>query len=210
MPWFLYAFIWSRFSGLIQFCDVSNSECASDCVQMSEKVQLRPRQWLDMHLRKRTWTILRCLTGEFQIYQDQNRGDRWKAKSRVCPSFPLISRGLFIKKFILVGQTFNSTYYCVIVRWLHENMQRLLSKPWLQKNWFLCHNSTPFFTSEFLSKNNTTIFPPNTLFTWLDPPVTFLCFADWRHHHFDIIEVIDAESQVALNTLAEYNFEHAF
>jgi hypothetical protein len=65
------------------------------------------------------------------------------------------------KVFVLAGQTDNSAYYCDVLQQLRENVQRLCSKLWRQKNWLLHHDNalshTSFFTREFLTKNNITV-----------------------------------------------------
>jgi hypothetical protein len=67
----------------------------------------------------------------------------------------------------------------------------------------LHHDNTPSHTSLF----NQGIFLSKT--TWLSPPspdlvpYDFFCSPDWRGQHFDTTEVIEAESQVVLNTLTE-------
>jgi hypothetical protein len=53
------------------------------------------------------------------------------------------------KKFVLEGQTINSTYHCDILRRVHENVRRLLSELWLQKCWLLHYNNAPSHTLVF-------------------------------------------------------------
>jgi hypothetical protein len=36
----------------------------------------------------------------------------------------LFNNGIVLKEFVLASQTVDSAYYCVL-RWLHENVQRL-------------------------------------------------------------------------------------
>jgi hypothetical protein len=91
-----------------------------------------------------------------------------------------------------------------------KNVRRLLSELWQQKNWLLHHDNassnTSFFTRDF--------FLPKT--TWLSPlthPPYFSLFPQLKiklnGRHFYVIEVIEAESQAALNTLTEHNFQDA-
>jgi hypothetical protein len=50
---FLSRFVWSRLSDLMRLSDGANSECASNFVQISEKVQRRPWppvQWAPEHV----------------------------------------------------------------------------------------------------------------------------------------------------------------
>jgi hypothetical protein len=98
-------------------------------------------------------------------------------------------KGIVHKQFVLAGQTVNSAYYYNLLRRLRENVRRLRSEIWLQKNWLLHHDNAPshtsFLTRESLTKNNTNVFPhlPNLKF-----------------RHVDTIELIEAESQVVLTT----------
>jgi hypothetical protein len=72
-----------------------------------------------------------------------------------------------------------------------------------QKNWLLHHENTPsytsFFTREFFTKNNMTVIP--------NPPCLSVSPIEDKTEirHFDTIEVIEAESQVMLNTLTEHD-----
>jgi hypothetical protein len=78
---------------------------------------------------------------------------------------------------------------------------------WQQKNWLLHHDNTPShtFTREFLTKNNMTVIPPCTLLFSVSPIEDKL-----KGCHFDITEVIEAESQAVLNILTEHDFQDAF
>jgi hypothetical protein len=87
---FLSPFICSRVFGLMRFCVVSDFECASNFVHLSGKVQRRPWQWLDKRCEKKAWDIY---IRKVQTHWDRKRWDRWRAKSRECLSFYLISRG---------------------------------------------------------------------------------------------------------------------
>jgi hypothetical protein len=62
-----------------------------------------------------------------------------------------------------------------------------------------------FFAREFLTKTQHDCHPPPTLLS---------LFPRWKiklkGHHFDTIEVTEAESQVVLNTLTELNFQEEF
>jgi hypothetical protein len=55
------------------------------------KVRLRSWQWLDESLGKKAWTV----HGTFKLIETEKRRDRWRAKSRVCSSCSLTSRGFF-------------------------------------------------------------------------------------------------------------------
>jgi hypothetical protein len=62
-----------------------------------------------------------------------------QVKSRVRKVKSMLIIFFYIKRivsneFALIGQTVNSTYYCGILWWLHENVQRLCLELWRQKN----------------------------------------------------------------------------
>jgi hypothetical protein len=62
-----------------------------------------------------------------------------------------------------------------------------------------------FFPREFFTKNNMTVVP--------HPPYSFLfprLKLQFKGRHFDTNEVIEAESQAMLNTLAEHDLRDAF
>jgi hypothetical protein len=126
-------------------------------------------------------------------------------------------KGIVHKEFVLAGQTVNSTYYCDILRRLHENVRRLCPKLWLQKNWLLHHDNasshTSFFTREFLTKNNITVVPQPPYSPDLAPCSCSLFYRlkmKLKGCHFHTIEVIEAESQAVLSTLTEHDFQGAF
>jgi hypothetical protein len=50
---FLHSFIWSRVSGLMRFRNGSDSKCAYNFVQISERVRRRLGQGLDKHSGKK-------------------------------------------------------------------------------------------------------------------------------------------------------------
>jgi hypothetical protein len=66
----------------------------------------------------------------------------------------------------------------------------------------LHHENAPSYTSFFTS--NDCLFPPTLLF--LFPQLK----TKLKGCHFDTVEVIEAESQVVLNTLTEHAFQDAF
>jgi hypothetical protein len=75
---------------------------------------------------------------------------------------------------------------------------------WRQKNWMWHHENSLPYTSlssrEFFTKSNTNI-----------KPLTLLSSVSLIGGlHFDTIELIEAESQAALNTLTENDFQDAF
>jgi hypothetical protein len=67
------------------------------------------------------------------------------------------------------------------------------------------HQTLPFFTKEFLTKNNMDVV--------LHPPYFSLFIQlkiKLKVSHFDTSKVIEAESQVVPNTLTEHDFQDAF
>jgi hypothetical protein len=56
-------------------------------------------------------------------------------------------KGIVHEEFVLAGQTLNSAHYYGHLRRLRENVQRLRSELWRQKNWLLHHDSAPSHTS---------------------------------------------------------------
>jgi hypothetical protein len=50
--------------------------------------------------------------------------NRRRPKSKACSSFFFDMKGIVRKEFVLAGQTANFTYYCDILRQLHENVRR--------------------------------------------------------------------------------------
>jgi histone-lysine N-methyltransferase SETMAR len=83
------------------------------------------------------------------------------------------------------------------------------------KNCLLHHNAlshTSFLTREFLTKKNMTVVlhPPSSPDLASCDFHVFPIQDKTEIHHFDTIEVTEAESQVVLNTLAEHDFQDAF
>jgi hypothetical protein len=90
---------------------------------------------------------------------------------------------------------------------VRENVRRFYPEIWRQKNWLLHHDNVPShifsFTSEFYTQNNTIVIthPPYiSLFTRLKIKL--------KGRHFDIVKVIETESQAVLNTLVEHGFQN--
>jgi hypothetical protein len=151
---FLHPFTWSITSCLMWFCDGSNKGTASDFMQILEKVQRRPWQWLDECLGKKAWAP----DGKVQTNWDRKRWDEWRGKSRACSSFSLI-KAIVNKEFVLAGQTVNSTYYCNVLQWLHKNMWRLAPN-------FGHHLNVLFSPGIFFPRNNITLVPqPSLIFS---------------------------------------------
>jgi hypothetical protein len=85
---------------------------------------------------------------------------------------------------------------------LRENVRRLRSELWRQKNWLLHHDNAPRHTSIFTRELLTVPTHPTFQFPRLKIKLKGL--------HFDTTEVIEAESQAVMNTLTEHNFQDAF
>jgi hypothetical protein len=191
--WFLRPFIWGCVSGLMWFHDGSESECASNFVQISENVRRRPWQWLDRHLGRKAWAI----HGQSKLTKTEKCGTGEEQRSYSI-IFSHI-KGIVHKEFILVGQTVNSTYYCDVSRQQHENLWRLHPELWQQKNWLLHHEKAPSLTS-FYTFTPGNFRPAHTSFkpgnfrpetTWLPPPHPIFMFPELKiklkGSHFDII-----------------------
>jgi hypothetical protein len=122
-----------------------------------------------------------------------------KVKSMLIIFFDI--RGIVHKEFVLAGQIVNSAYYCDILRRLSENVQSLRFEFWRQKYW-----QTPsHMASGFLTKTNMTVAPYPLYFS----PFPRLKIK-LKSRHFQITEMIDAESQAVLGTITEHDFKDAF
>jgi hypothetical protein len=112
--------------------------------------------------------------------------------------------GIVHKEFTLAGQTVNSAYYCDISRRLRENVRTPRPKLWRHKDWPLHYDNTPshtsLFTREFFTKKDINHLPLALLFS-----VSQIEDRTERPH-FATTEVIEAESQVVLNTFTEHDF----
>jgi hypothetical protein len=118
-------------------------------------------------------------------------------------------KGIVHKKFVMVGQTGSSTYYCDILQRQCENMRRLHPELWQQKNQLFHHDNTPphtsFFAREFLTRSNMTVIPRPPYF-----PLFFQFKIKLKGQYFDTIEANEAESRSVLNTLTEHDFQDTF
>jgi hypothetical protein len=74
-----------------------------------------------------------------------------------------------------------------------------------QNNWVLYHENAPFltsfFTKEYLAKSNMTIVPNPSYFS-LFPRLKITL----KGRNSDLIEIIQAESQMVLSTFTEHDF----
>jgi hypothetical protein len=80
MFWFLHPFLWSHVSGLLIFLDGSDSEYASNFMQVSKKVQQRPWPWLDECLVEKILAIHWCLNGKVQTHRDRKKTRQVKSR----------------------------------------------------------------------------------------------------------------------------------
>jgi hypothetical protein len=154
--------------------------------------------------------LSRIITGDERwIYgygPETKQQSNGKVKSKVKNMLIILtSKGLFTKNsFWQAKQSvlhITVTFYSDCVKMCEAFMR--------QKNGLLHHEQ--FTVSHFLStrelliKNNMAIVfhPPYfSMFPWLKIKL--------KGHHFDTIEVIDAELQAVLNTLTEHDFQDAF
>jgi hypothetical protein len=85
-------------------------------------------------------------------------------------------------------------------------MRRLRTELWQQMNWLLHHDNAPshtsFFTREFFYQERKDCCPSSTLLSLIEDKT--------KMRHFDIIVVIEAESQAVLNTCTEHDIQDAF
>jgi hypothetical protein len=95
---------------------------------------------------------------------DQKKVRQVKSKVKSLLIFFYIN-GIVHKEFVLASQTVSSAYYCDILRWLRENVQRLRPELWRQKNCLLHHNTQSHIS---FSPGN---FWPKT--TWLSYPHSY-------------------------------------
>jgi hypothetical protein len=111
---------------------------------------------------KKAWAIHGCLNGKVQTNWDRKKVRQVKSKVKSMLIIFFYIKGTVHKEFILAGQTVSSSYYCEVLWWLHEFVQRLHPEFWSQNNWLLLtatHCLTSFFTREILTKNNMTVIP---------------------------------------------------
>jgi hypothetical protein len=131
-----------------------------------------------------------------------------KAKLRAYLSFSLTSRGLFGKnsswqaKQLIPHITVMFYADCTkIFKDFAPNFRDKISGSYITKT----HRLTLLFHQGFLTKNNMTLVPHPPYFTLFHRLKIKL-----KGRHFDITDVMEAESQEVLNTLAEQDFQDAF
>jgi hypothetical protein len=137
---------------------------------------------------------------------------RSNVKSMLIVCFSI--QGIVQKEFIPAGQTVNGKFYCEVLKWLREGMQRKRPDKWKNNNWFLQHDNAPSHTSlvvrQFLTSKNITVIshPPYSPDL---APCDFFLFPKvklWlKGHRFDIKEEVHAELQEVIDTLTFENFQ---
>jgi hypothetical protein len=98
---------------------------------------------------------------------------REKAKSKSMLTILFDIKGIVHNEFVLADKTFNSAYYCDILRQLHEIVRRLRPELWQQNNRLLHHDNAPFHISFFIREfflYNMTLVPNPTYFSLTERP----------------------------------------
>jgi hypothetical protein len=169
--WFLRPFIWSLVSGPMQHPEGSDSECASNCVQISEEVQLRPWSFLEKLLGKPTWDV----HGKPKLKETKSTETCEKQSQEHAHHF-LWHQGDCSQIIRPAGQTVNSAYYCDVLLRLRENVWIIHHWLWRPKNSVSSRQRTVSYSLFHR------YFSPKT--TWLQSLTnpTFLCFPDWRQN----------------------------
>jgi hypothetical protein len=109
--WFFASFYLEPLSGLMRFRDESDSECASNFVEISEKVQQRPSQWLDKRSGKDAW----AKHWKSKLTETDKAS---RAKSRMTHHFLWQCRGLFKKNSSCQNKR-SIPHTTDVLRWLH-------------------------------------------------------------------------------------------
>jgi hypothetical protein len=108
------------------------------------------------------------------------------------------------EEFVLAGQTVNSAYYSGVSLRLREDVRRLRTELWREKNWLLHQDNatshTSFITTEFFYQKQHDC----------SPYFSLLLKIQYKCRHFDTTEVMEAEPQAVLNSLTEHGFQDAF
>jgi hypothetical protein len=116
-------------------------------------------------------------------------------------------KGIVHKEFALSGQTVDYAYYCDVLRRLRKNVRDFAPNLGDKRTCVASRQRTVscfFFTRELFTINMTVVprLPYFSLFPRLKIKLK-LC-------HFDLIEMIEAESRSLLKTLTEHEFQDAF
>jgi hypothetical protein len=107
--WFFNPFIWVVYLAWCNFTMGSNNECASDFVQISEKVRRRTWQRLDVRGREHE-----LYTGIWMIFPNSPKKKKQKSKIKSM----LIG---FVWHQGDCSQEIRYVYYCDVLRQQHEN-----------------------------------------------------------------------------------------
>ena len=110
--------------------------------------------------------ISNIITGDETWVYDYDRetkqqSSQWKAPNSLRPKkacqvrgnvkFMLIVlcdiQGIVHKESVPPGQTENGKFYCEVLKWLREGIQRKHPDRWKKNNWLLHHDNTPAHTS---------------------------------------------------------------
>jgi hypothetical protein len=167
------------------------------------------------HTRVFEWHA-RFRAGQTYIEIDQHtsrtissaRWDRWTTKSRACSSFSLTSTGLFKRN--ASWQAKQSIPYTTVTSYgdCIKMCKDFATK--FGDNWTgYCITTTHLIT---LSVSPGKFWPKTT---WLSSPTLPTLLIPWlkielKGCNFDTIQASEAESQAALNTLTEHDFQDAF
>jgi hypothetical protein len=101
----------------MRFHNGSDKGTASNFVQILEKVQQRPWQWLD-----------KCSAFEWHARfkaDKKKKGETGEEQSQEHDIIFFDIKEIVHKEFVLAGQTDNYTYYCGVLQWMREHVQRL-------------------------------------------------------------------------------------
>jgi hypothetical protein len=196
----VHPFIWSRVSGLTRFCDVSDKRTASNFAQISERVWQKPWQWLDKCLGKKAWAIQGCLNGILDTEQ-MERGETGQEQSLEHAHHFLWHQDH--SQWIRPDRPKSIPYTTVIFYSNCVKMWEGFAPNFGDKqNWLLHQDNAPshtsFFTRAFPTKHDCCPPPPTPLlFPYLKTKL--------RGHHFDTIEVIEAEQNTTSRMHLKYD-----
>lgn len=140
---------------------------------------------------------------------------RSNVKSMMIVFFDI--NGIVHKEFVPRGQTVNQVYYKQVLQRLRESVRRKRPEKWRTGDWFLHHDNAPAHKAisvrQFLDKNRMSTVPHPAYSPDLAPADFFLfprLKIRLRGHRFEDIDVIQRESQKALDTFKEDDFQKCF
>jgi transposase len=126
-------------------------------------------------------------------------------------------KGIVHKEFLPLGQTVNAAFYVEVLRRLRENVRRKRPDQWQNNTWLLHHDNAPthsaLLTQRFLTDNNMTVVPHPPYSPDLAPSDFFFfpkLKTKLKGRRCQTVEEIQAESQAALITLGENDFQECF